>query len=63
MDIILKDFQFCFNEWKVDRKSPFFDNCLTNKYLIDSATGRRYLYESQDVVAFKCFLLNAFSFS
>lgn len=60
MSVTLNDFQ-PFNRWKPDLDGPKYDCCWEHMgipyYLIDEATGRRYLNESKGVVRYKCFLL------
>ncbi|GAB4228505.1 MAG: hypothetical protein Tsb0021_05900 [Chlamydiales bacterium] len=55
MSVNLSDFQ-PINRWKPDLDGPkYYDG--TAQYLIDQATGRKYLNESKGVVGYKCFLL------
>lgn len=47
------------SSWEPDVNGPKYWYGGTPKYIIDGATGRRYLNESEDLVKYKCELLSA----
>jgi hypothetical protein len=56
MSITFRDFQ-AINKWTLDITGPKWDESQEPQYIIDDATGRKYLNEDFKVVGFKCFLL------